>query len=139
MSLRFLIDECLSPELLDAAIEAGHTESTCVRNRGWLGLKDHELMRHVIDGDFTLVTCNSKDFRGLANDGPGGLHRREEIHAGLICLNSTYSMDIPRQHRLFRAVLDEVAPREALINLALEIFEDADGGLELVEYEIPSA
>ncbi|WP_244132687.1 hypothetical protein [Burkholderia sp. BCC0397] len=51
----------------------------------------------------------------------------------------TYSMDIPRQHRLFRAVLDEVAPREALINLELEIFEDADGGLELVEYEIPAA
>ena len=56
MSFKLLIDECLSPELVDMAFAAGHAESTCVRNRGWLGLNDHQLMRHVVAGDFTLVT-----------------------------------------------------------------------------------
>lgn len=34
MSLRLLIDECLSPDLVDLAIDAGHVESTCLRDRG---------------------------------------------------------------------------------------------------------
>jgi Domain of unknown function (DUF5615) len=45
---RLLIDECLSPELAQLAIEAGHVESTSVRDRGRLGLKDWELMEYVI-------------------------------------------------------------------------------------------
>ncbi len=30
MTFRFLIDECLSPELVQLAVAAGHLESTCV-------------------------------------------------------------------------------------------------------------
>jgi hypothetical protein len=37
---RLLIDECLSPELVQLAIDAGHVESTSVLDRGRLGLKD---------------------------------------------------------------------------------------------------
>jgi hypothetical protein len=37
MSLRLLIDECLSPDLVDLAVAAGHVESTCLRDRGLLG------------------------------------------------------------------------------------------------------
>lgn len=40
MRLRLLIDECLSPELVQLAVAAGHVGSTCVRNRGWSGVKD---------------------------------------------------------------------------------------------------
>lgn len=36
MSFRLLIDECLSPELVDLAVEAGYVESTCARDRGLL-------------------------------------------------------------------------------------------------------
>ena len=36
---RLLIDECLSPELVQLAIDAGHVESSCVRDRGRLGLR----------------------------------------------------------------------------------------------------
>jgi predicted nuclease of predicted toxin-antitoxin system len=49
---RLLIDECLSPELVQLAINAGHVESTSVRDRGRLGLKDWELMEYVIQEDF---------------------------------------------------------------------------------------
>ncbi len=44
MSFRLLIDECLSPELVDVAVAAGYVESTCARDRGPLAKKDWELM-----------------------------------------------------------------------------------------------
>lgn len=87
MPIKFLIDECLSPSLVDDAHAAGFLESTCVRNRGLAGTKDWHLMTLVIAEDFTLVTNNSKDFRGEGAGEPGGLHAKESIHAGLICLN----------------------------------------------------
>jgi hypothetical protein len=37
---RLLIDECLSPQLVDIAIAAGHVETTCALHRGLLGAKD---------------------------------------------------------------------------------------------------
>jgi hypothetical protein len=50
---------------------------------GWSGLKDYQLMERVVAEDFTLVTCNSVEFRGM---GPGqlrGEHAERDIHAGL--------------------------------------------------------
>src|SRR5271156_5040202 len=71
---RLLIDECLSAELAQLAIDAGHVESTSVRDRGRLGLKDWELMEYAIEEDFILVTRNAQDFRGAGKANPGGLH-----------------------------------------------------------------
>ena len=61
MMFRFLIDECLTPELAQMASDAGHVESTCVRDRGLAGTKDWKLIEHVVASDFTLVTHNSVD------------------------------------------------------------------------------
>lgn len=88
MTFRLLIDECLSPELVQMAVATGHMESPCVRNRGWAGTKDWQLIDYIVANDYTLVTHNSVDFRG---QGPGNLvgeHAKQPIHAGLICLNS---------------------------------------------------
>ncbi len=137
MSLRLLIDECLSPELARVAIAAGHAESTCVRNRGWSGLKDHELMRHVCAEDFVLVTHNARDFRGDGAGSTKGLHAKVEIHAGLVCLNSAFTMDLLRQHDLFGLALDELERNEDLVNTALEVFESEDGEVRVIRYGIP--
>jgi hypothetical protein len=136
MTFKLLIDECLMPGLSALAWEAGH-EATCVRDRGWLGLKDHELIEHVVAGDYTLVTHNSKDFRGPAGTGEGGLHRKQAIHAGLICLNSTQPMSIPRQRRLFACVLIALAEHDDLVNKAMEVFEADDGTCTVCVYVIP--
>ncbi|WP_256985753.1 DUF5615 family PIN-like protein [Bordetella genomosp. 1] len=72
MILRFLIDECLSPSLVHQAIRAGHYDSTCVRDRGWTGKTDAQLMRLIVAHDFTLVTLNAFDFRGHGARRPGG-------------------------------------------------------------------
>lgn len=64
MSLKLLIDECLSPLLVQQARDAGHAQSTCVRDRGWSGTKDWRLIQLVTADDYTLVTVNARDFRG---------------------------------------------------------------------------
>jgi hypothetical protein len=135
--LRFLIDECLTPELVQMAIEAGHVESTCVRDRGLAGTKDWKLIEHVVAGDFTLVTHNAVDFRGGGPGHPGGQYAKQAIHAGLVCLNSVHVLDLQRQRDLFQVALDELANMDSLVNQALEVFELEDGSMEVVIYGIP--
>lgn len=137
MTLRFLIDECLSPELVQMAVKAGHVDSTCVRDRGLSGAKDWKLIEHVVAGDFTLVTHNSVDFRGGGPDKLGGEHAKQPIHAGLVCLNSVHAMDLQRQLDLFHIALDELGAMTDLVNQALELFEQEDGSVEVVIYDIP--
>jgi predicted nuclease of predicted toxin-antitoxin system len=96
-----LIDECLSPDLVELAIDAGHVESTCLRDRGLLGTQDWTLIKRVVDEDFTLVTVNARDFRGHDQGDPGGLYAVIELHAGLICLNFAHNMDLQAQRALF--------------------------------------
>lgn len=138
MTFRLLIDECLSPDLVQLAIAAGHVESTCVRNRGWAGTKDWQLIEHIVANDYTLVTHNSVDFRGHGPGNLGGEHVNQSIHAGLICLNSTQVMDMERQLDLFQLVLRELASMNDLVNQALEVFESEDGSVELEIYDIPA-
>ena len=137
MTFRFLIDECLSPELVRLAAEAGHPDSTCVRDRGLSGAKDWALAAYAADHDYTLVTHNSPDFRGQGPAKPGGEHAKQPIHAGLVCLNSAHVMDLARQLYLFELVLVELANVEDLVNHALEVFELADGSVVLDSYSIP--
>ena len=70
MTLRLLIDESMSPELVQLAVAAGHVRFTCVRGRGWSGVKDWMLVVLAVEGDHTLVIHNAVDFRG---GGPGRL------------------------------------------------------------------
>lgn len=137
MTLRFLFDECLWPGLAPIAREAGYPESTCVRDRGLSGMKDHELIRFAVAGDYTLVTHNAIDFRGPDGGPPGGLHAREEIHAGLVCLVSPNPMTPALQQELFGYVLAEVSLLDDLINQALEVIEEESGEVYLDRYEIP--
>lgn len=139
MTFRFLIDECLTPELVQMAIDAGHVESTCVRDRGLAGTKDWVLIEHVVAGDFTLVTHNSVDFRGGGPGKLGGEHARQPIHAGLVCLNSVHTLDLQRQLDLFQIALNELAAMDDLVNQALEVFEHEDGSIEVTIYDIPDA
>jgi predicted nuclease of predicted toxin-antitoxin system len=63
--VKFLIDECLSPELVGIARKRGHGESTHV---AWLGMrsrKDWTIVRRAIDDGYVLVTNNTTDFRSL--------------------------------------------------------------------------
>lgn len=137
MTFRLLIDECLSPELVKLAACAGHVESTCVRNRGLAGSKDWELIEFIVANDYTLATHNSVDFRGSGLGQLGGEHAKQAIHCGLVCLNSVHAMDLERQRDLFLLALQQLSGMGDLVNQALEVFELADGSVEMDIYDIP--
>lgn len=139
MTFRFLIDECLSPVLVQIAREFGYWERTCVRDRGLSGTKDHELVRFAVANDFTIVTHNAVDFRGPVGGCPGGLHSKELIHAGLVCLESHFTMTRDRQEQLFRDALAELRAIPDLVNQALEVVEDSTGQVTIYIYRIPAA
>jgi hypothetical protein len=56
--MKLLIDECLSPELVRMARERGHGESSHVVWIGRQGINDWDLLKIVLEGDWTLVTRN---------------------------------------------------------------------------------
>jgi predicted nuclease of predicted toxin-antitoxin system len=136
VSFKLLIDECLSPTLVQLAHDAGFHESICVRDRGWSGVKDHQLMEYATDGDFTLVTHNARDFRGDQIGSSSGLYGKSDLHAGLICLTDA-SMSFARQRELFQAALDELALLPDLVNKCMEVVGLESGEIEINLFEVP--
>jgi predicted nuclease of predicted toxin-antitoxin system len=122
---RFLIDECLSPDLVQLAIDAGF-ECMCIRDRGLLGAKDRELMKFLLQEDFTLVTTNVTDFLTL--------FRAEQLHAGLVCLNfSRRHSNLEAQRELFQIALQSLG--QDLVNQVLEVAKDEEGEVTVSTYE----
>jgi predicted nuclease of predicted toxin-antitoxin system len=72
--VRFLIDECLSIDLVAVAGEAGY-EAQHLAHVGRVGWKDWNVIRYVGEGDFILVTKNASDCRQL--------YAAQLLHAGL--------------------------------------------------------
>ncbi len=138
--MKFLIDECLTPELVAVALEKGHGESSHVVWLGKAGWKDWELKNFILAGDWIFVTRNSVDFRGPENTpGTRGQYADVALHAGLICINSPLAMNADLQSELFAVALDEIGNEGDLVNQVLEIFlEDLDGEIEIHRYELPT-
>lgn len=132
--MKFLIDECLSPALVQLAIENGHDESSHVVWLGKSGWKDWDLIGFIVGGDWTFVTCNARDFRGKR-----GLHGKQAVHAGLVCLNAVDGLDMGLQAELFELALADIADLPDLINQALEITLLESGSIEIVRYALPAA
>lgn len=114
----------LPPELVDLAVQRGHTASF-VPWLGKAGLKDWELAPLAVDRGMVLVTNNSKDFRG--EHGNIGYTTKEQIHPGLVCLNcDTQWRDRKTLAKLFELALDEVGDAPDLINTVIEVTQDGD-------------
>lgn len=120
--MRFLIDECLSPELVTAANNRGF-EAYHVAHRGWGGLKDPQLLPKLISEELILVTNNRDDFMALI--------RGVELHPGLIVIIE--SVRRPGQLAYFDAALDVLSDIKSMINKVVEV---AEGGVVTV-YDIP--
>jgi predicted nuclease of predicted toxin-antitoxin system len=128
--VKFLIDECLSPELVGDARAHGHMESTHVTWLGIGGRRDWLIVRRAVDNGYVLVTNNTEDFTALL--------AREELHAGLVCLNAAPGlMSLAIQQRLFALALERL-PDEP-INEVLEITLKADRSILIDRYDLPSA
>lgn len=135
---KFLIDECLSPTLALLARDRGYVESSHVTWIGKGSWKDWELRRVVTDGDWTFVTRNSIDFRGLAErPGTQGEYSHLPLHAGLVCINGPEQMKAEAARVLFGLVLNIVGTSQ-MTNEVIEItFADGDT-YEIIRYDLPS-
>ena len=137
--MKFLIDECLSPELTKRAHERGYGQSSHVVWLGRSGLKDWELKPLILEGDWTFVTKNSIDFRGpVRAPGSRGQYADVAIHAGLVCLNGPPGMDLDMQIELFDQAMDELDADCDLVNQVLEITLENDC-LHVRRYRLPAA
>jgi predicted nuclease of predicted toxin-antitoxin system len=129
--VKFLIDECLTPDLVAIARARGYGESTHVT---WLGLrsrKDWSITRRAINDRHVLVTNNTTDFMSLL--------RREKVHAGLVCLNVAHGlMSLDVQKWLFALALDRLCDSEP-INEMLEIALMDDRSVRIERYDLPLA
>jgi predicted nuclease of predicted toxin-antitoxin system len=136
--LKFLIDECLSPKLVDLASSRGFVESSHVVWIRKAGLKDWELKKILVEADWTFVTNNSADFRG-PSDQPGktGQYANVFLHAGLICLNSDARMNQAIQVDLFAYALDQLGSQSQLVNEVLEVDLDQNGLKRCRRYSLP--
>jgi hypothetical protein len=136
--MKFLIDECLSPELTKLAHARGYGESSHIVWLGRAGLKDWELKPLILQNDWTFVTKNSVDFRGSAEKpGAKGQYADVAIHAGLICLNGPPGMDLDMQLELFEQALGELESDADLVNQVLEITMD-ESTIDIRRYQLPA-
>lgn len=124
--MRFLVDECLSPDLVAIARDRGFSQSMHVT---WLGLtskKDWAIVRRAVKDGYVLVTNNTVDFTSLVG--------REEAHAGLVCLNVAPGfMNLDVQKRLFEHALDRLKEKEPT-NEVLEITLTTDRTVRVDRY-----
>jgi predicted nuclease of predicted toxin-antitoxin system len=121
--IHFLIDENLSPRLVNAANELGYVAFHVV-HRGWAALTDAQLFRRMRDEDLTLVTNNWLDFEPML--------RREELHAGAVVILPAVRRD--RQVELFRAAVEAIGREELdMVNTAVTV--DARG--RVTRFQIP--
>jgi predicted nuclease of predicted toxin-antitoxin system len=107
--MKFLIDECLSPNLVTIARQAGF-EAYHVAHVGKAGWKDWNVARHAREGDFVVVTNNADDFRRL--------YANELLHAGLVILIPNGGR--PIQQELFRMTLVQLAVVGGLFHAVLD-------------------
>ena len=137
--MKFLVDECLSPELTQCAHARGYGESSHVVWLGRSGWKDWALKALILEGDWTFVTKNSVDFRGPdAAPGSKGQYADVAIHAGLVCLNGPRGMDLDMQIELFGQAMNELETDSDLVNQVLEITME-DDTLHVRRYRLPAA
>lgn len=140
--MKFLIDECLSPDLAKQAVKAGYAESSHVNWRKLQGKKDWELKPIILEEDWTFVTHNSVDFRGPASTpGSKGQYAGVDLHAGLVCLNSKTGMGLNLQKQLFEYALSQLKAKGItdLVNKCVEVDGDQSAGqVQFRLYDLPA-
>jgi predicted nuclease of predicted toxin-antitoxin system len=114
---RFLIDECLSGDLVATAKARGH-EADYVPHIGKGGWQDWNLVPFAVENDYIVVTLNRRDFLKQ--------HAGLEVHPGLVILMPQAPRDQrPHQAELFEKALDVfVAMNDDLVNKVMEVLAD---------------
>src|SRR3978361_1632789 len=123
--MKFLIDECLSLDLVTAANDVGYEAQHVVRigKAGWM---DWNVTAYASEGDFILVTNNASDFREL--------YVGQSLHAGLIILIPSALR--AHQQALFLEALHALKTLGEPINKLIEVDLESDE-VSLCIYDFP--
>lgn len=98
MPIRVIIDEHLSPTVALRLQQLGY-DVLSVRDRGWLGKKDWELMPLCIQNGYTMFTNNADDWKREH----GRCLARGQTHHGILIVGD-WTTD--EYYRALRAYLD---------------------------------
>ena len=79
----FLIDECLSGDLADLAIEHDYYALAATRMGRWRGRNDCSVAKFAIDRDLVLMTNDRHDFETI--------YEQIEVHPGIVFLAAGHS------------------------------------------------
>jgi predicted nuclease of predicted toxin-antitoxin system len=123
---RYLIDENLSPALVEPARQRGF-EAMHVNHLGLRTETDWELLKVIAEQDWILVTNNAIEFRGR--------YRDLELHPGVVFLLPAVRR--PEQVQLFEAALDHVQSDPDMTNRALDVSFDLDRTAVVTVYDLP--
>lgn len=135
---KILIDENLSPSLAADAQQKGFLCSH-VNHLGKTGTKDWQLKRVILEGDWTFVTNNSTDFRGPAHEpGSSGEYADVRLHAGLVCIDAPFGLNLDLQRQIFGLILDEFVKNGDLTNQVLQVDVRKNGRVHLVRFALPA-
>ena len=125
-SPRFLIDENLSPTLVEPARQHG-SEAVHVNHLGMRTQSDWELLAIVAEQDWILVTNKAIEFRGR--------YREIELHPGVVFL--VPAVRRAGQVRQFEAALQFIQADPDLVNRALDMTFGPDGTPVATLYDLP--
>jgi len=108
---RFLIDECLTQDLVAIAQVRGH-DATHIVFRNLQGTADEDLIPYILQENFIFVTNNGKDFLSL--------YKNEDLHPGLIIILPG-SQNRVQQAKLFENVLNVIEPLPDIISKVVKV------------------
>ncbi len=113
--MKFLVDENLSPLLVQKLNERGHV-ATKPEHVGLNGARDDVVWTYAYEHDQTVITCNAADFLILA--------RGSGLHAGLIIIRPG---DLLRdeQWRILEPLIERIEALRpiGLVNEYVEVFD----------------
>ncbi len=115
--VKLLLDENLSPWVAAELQRRGH-DVVHLRDRGSLGILDHDVLSLAYREDRVLVTANVGDFRALAG--------ARELHPGIVLLLDG-GLIRSEQLELISRVIVAIRTAGDLVNRALTV--KLDGGL----------
>ena len=123
---RFLIDENLSPALVEPARARGF-EAMHVNHLGLRTETDWDLLKVIAEQDWVLVTNNAIEFRGR--------YSTIELHPGVIFLLPAVRR--LAQVQLFETALGRVDAHPEMVNRALDVTFDPNGQATVTPYDLP--
>ncbi len=123
---RFLIDENLSPGLVEPARKRGF-EAMHVNHLGLRTQTDWDLLKVIAEQDWVLVTNNAIEFRGR--------YRNTGLHPGVVFLLPAVRR--AEQICLFEAALDYVGTDGDIVNRAIDVAFDSNLVIVVTTYDLP--